>query len=229
MATGSTTSVKIHSSSRRIDPKWVIMITNECVPEAIKAMKNGSPREQMAVRGFETRFNKIEFYQTHRGTSFERNIQLGDDARMSLIVEVMREISGNVPVYKELYERNVMFALYLVEACRVLEEENKEHALFKTSGYREVIEGLITYVEEHQTKTATEEKEESTDLEHMMRVTSKGLGMYDEDRDFKEKQEKIEIAAIEFESTLKEIADAEGIYFNTLWDTPMDEEVRSNP
>ena len=147
---------------------------------------------------------------------------------MSLLVEVMREISGNAPVYKELYERNVMFALYLVEACRVLEEENKVHALFKTSGYHEVIEGLITYVAEHQTKTATEEKEESTDLEHMMRVTSKGLGMYDEDRDFK-KQEKIEQAAIEFESTLKEIADAEGIDFNTLLDTPMDEEVSSNP
>ena len=138
LATGGTAAVKVHSSSRKIDPKWVIGSSNEDIYTAIMDMGEGTKREKTAVRGLRSRFQPIEFRREFRGLDTEINIQLDDNARMDLLVEVMTEISRFVEDYKKLYQKNVMHALYMVEACRVLQAEHPQHKLFATTGFKEV-------------------------------------------------------------------------------------------
>ena len=229
LATGSTTAVKIHSTSRKITPKWVIATSNEHIPHALEAMNQGTPTEQLAVRGMQTWFLPNEFYKQHRGTATEMTIQLDDNARMQLLVEVMKEISQNPLLYQQLYQGNIMYALYMAEAGRVLEEQHKEHPLFKTAGYREVIEGLINHVEEVKTNERLEDNGEAEDLDIMMTNISRKLGMHDDAKDYKQKQDKIERAQLQFGHTLQDIAASEGIDFDALLSTPMEEEVSSIP
>ena len=229
LATGSTTSVKIHSSSRKITPKWVIATSNENIPEALDQMKRGTPAEQLAVRGMQSRFMSVEFYKQHRGTNSEMTIQIDDDARMQLLIEVMKEIGHNPLHYQIVYQRNIMHALYMAEAGRVLEEQHSDHPLFKTAGYREVIEGLINHVEEVKTNERLQENDHAENLELVMTNISKKLGMHDDAKEAQEKQQKIERAQQQFEHTLQDIAASEGIDFEALLSTPMAEEVSSKP
>ena len=96
LATGGKTSVKIHSTSKKIEPKWVIATSNQDVPAMYREMENGNAKEKVAIRGMRTRFMPIEFRKQFREEN-EENIQL-DDARMELLVAVMQEIAER-PMY----------------------------------------------------------------------------------------------------------------------------------
>ena len=61
LATGNNTSVKVHSTSKTITPKWVIGTSNQDMPRMCEEMKKGTRREQAIIRGLQSRFMTIRY------------------------------------------------------------------------------------------------------------------------------------------------------------------------
>ena len=216
LATGGSTSVKVHSTSKTISPKWVIGTSNEDIPNACDQMTRGSRKEQAVIRWMESRFMLVKYNKKYRGEAAEQCILLDNDARMELFVSVMTEIAANPGYYRRQYESNVFKALYMVEAARLLEETYPEHQLFKSRNYRTVIEGLHNYVETHQTEMILAENQDRQDYDLMMGNISEGLGLRTE-----AEEERI---GQELETVMRDIAAMEGIDLDELLATPMPEE-----
>ena len=216
LATGSNTTVKIHSSSKKIEPKWVIGTTNENIPEVYKLMKNGSEKDRTNITGMQTRFMDVKYEKKFRGTNDEQALMMDENARLELFIRIMAEIAARPDDFKKAYERNVFRALYMIEAARIIENDNKDHPLFKSKSYRQVIEGLNDYVENSQTemhmRAATEEK----DYEQMMANVSTGLGLRSEDE--------MDRIGQELETAMRDIAELEGIDLDDLLNTPIPHE-----
>ena len=215
LATGGSTSVKVHSTSKTILPKWVIGTSNENIPDVCDQMTRGSRKEQAVIRGMQSRFMLVQYNKKYRGELEEQNILLDNDARMDLFVSVMTEIAANPGYYRRQYETNVFKALYMVEAARLL-ESYPEHQLFKSRNYRTVIEGLHNYVETHQTEMIIAENQDRQDYDLMMGNISEGLGLRT-----KAEEERI---GQELETVMRDIAAMEGIDLDELLATPMPEE-----
>ena len=216
LATGNNTSVKVHSTSKIISPKWVIGTSNENVPRVCEQMKSGSRREQAVIRGMQSRFVTIEYNKKYRGEAEEQNIHLDEHACMELFISVMSEIATAPRFFQRQYEANVLKALYMVEAARILEENYPDHAVFKSWNYRVVIEGLHNFVKTHQTTMHIAEMQERQDYDNMMSSISDGLGLRTEPEEDRIGQE--------LETVMRDIAQMEGIDLDELLATPMPEE-----
>ena len=216
LATGANTTVKIHSSSKKIEPKWVIGTTNENVPEVYKQVRSGNEKDKTSITGMQSRFMDVKFEKKFRGTNDEQALMMDENARLEFFIRIMAEVAARPNDFKRAYERNVFHALYMVEAARIIENDNPNHPLFKSKSYRQVMEGLNDYVENSQTemhmKAATEEK----DYETMMSSVNEGLGLRTED----------EMTRIgnELETAMRDIAELEGIDLDDLLNTPIPHE-----
>ena len=158
----------------------------------------------------------VKYEKKFRGTNDEQALMMDENARLELFIRIMAEIAARPEDFKKAYERNVFRALYMIEAARIIENDNQDHPLFKSKSYRQVIEGLNDYVENSQTemhmKAATEEK----DYELMMANVSTGLGLRSEDE--------MDRIGQELETAMRDIAELEGIDLDDLLNTPIPHE-----
>ena len=216
LATGSNTSVKIHSSSKKIEPKWVIGTTNENVPEVYTQVRGGNEKDRTGITGMQSRFMDVKFNKKFRGTNEEQAMHMDEEARLEFFIRVMAEIASRPNDFKRAYERNVFRALYMVEAARIIENDHPNHALFKSKSYRQVIEGLNDFVENSQTEMHMKAANEEQDYEIMMNNVNEGLGLRSED----------EMTRIgnELETAMRDIAELEGIDLDDLLATPIPNE-----
>ena len=77
LTTGGTTSVKIHSSTKDIKPKWIIGTTNIDIPNELKRIElSGNSKERTSIKGFETRFNPIRFQKQWRGSKSQKTLPM---------------------------------------------------------------------------------------------------------------------------------------------------------
>ena len=216
LATGANTAVKIHSSSKKIEPKLVIGTTNENVPEVYTQMKRGNEKDKTSITRMQSRFMDVKFEKKFRGMPEEQALQMDENARLELFIRIMAEIAARPMDFKHAYERNVFRALYMVEAARIIENDHPNHPLFKSKSYRQVMEGLNDYVENSQTEMHMKALTEERDYEVMMANVSGGLNLRNED----------EMTRIgnELETAMRDIAELEGIDLDDLLNTPIPNE-----
>ena len=153
LATGGTTSVKIHSSTKDIKPKWIVGTTNVNIPNELKRIElSGSNKEKTSIKGFGTRFKPIRFNKQWRGNKNQKTLPMTNLQRMQLYEQVIFAISETPITFAEMINENAAWGYYFLEATSVLSEEHPKHNLWQSNGQKR----MLQYIEKKVAETRKE-------------------------------------------------------------------------
>ena len=158
LATGGTTSVKVHSSTKDIKPKWIIGTTNVDIPNELKRIElSWNNREKTSIKGFETRFRTVRFHKQWRGNKRQKTLPMTSLHRIQLYEEVIFAISETPLTFADMINENPAWGYYFVESTNVLSNEHTKHSLWNSNGHKR----MMNYIENKIVATRETETEET--------------------------------------------------------------------